>query len=210
MAASTSERIKRARAAEEEFRDVDVTLDADVRVQVTELDDRIGSSEAEIAALEDEKERITPDLRLGDPRVAEIDTRIGEIRAAVGALEEERDALQQHTLVTLRFRRMDGGEWAEIAGRHPARINVTIDRISNYNYHDVAREAAPRSGAVLHPDGSLEELTAEDWAGLFEVITGREFEWIAESLWDLNDFGARRRVDAARKVSTDGSGSRSS
>jgi DNA repair exonuclease SbcCD ATPase subunit len=209
-APSIAERIKAARSAPRDFRDVDIVLDQAVAEQVTALEEQIGAKESEVADLETEKERIRPDLRMSDPRLAKIDKQIEGIEEAIGKLEEQRDDLRRGTLVRLRFDKLEGEQWAAIAAKHPARLDSSIDRLSGYNYHATAREAAPICGYALGDGDAKESLSAEDWKGLYEVMSGREIENIAASLWEMNDWAPRRRIDAARKVSADGSGSKSS
>lgn len=210
---SIKERIAAQTEAPRDSRDVDVTLDASIRAEVEALEEKIEALENEIEDLEEELEDLRKDPRLSDARPREIEARIEEIRASLDTLEQQRADLQKGSLVTIRFLKMDGADWAEIGSRHPARLDVSIDRLSGYNYHETAREAAPRSGYEVRKDGeeeTLEPISPEDWAALFQVLSGREIEWISSTLWDLNDFGPRKKVDAARKALSDGSASRSS
>lgn len=209
-APSIAERIKAARGASKDYRDVDVVIDQDVADQVEDLDRQIQTKETEVTALEEEKERLRTEMRFSDPRGREIDERIVPIQEEIGTLEEQRDAIRAGTLLRLRFDKMPGEEWAAIASRHPGRLDSSIDRLSGYNYHAAAVEAAPLCGYALGDDDAREPLTAEDWAGLFEILSGRELEAIATSLWEMNDWGPRRKINAAKKASTDASGSRSS
>jgi DNA repair exonuclease SbcCD ATPase subunit len=209
-APSIAARIKKARTAKPDYRDVDVVIDRDVAEQIEELDKQIGDEQTAITTLEEEKERLTPDLRNDDPRPRKLDEQIAEHQAKADELEVKRSLLQAGTLLTLRFEKMKGEAWAAIAAKHPARLDSTIDRLSGYNYHATAREAAPVSGYALGKNETREDLKPDDWVGLFEIMSGREMENLAASLWELNDFGPRKRVDAARKAFTGGSGSKSS
>jgi hypothetical protein len=185
---SLTGRIQAARKAKKDYRDVDVVLDQEIREQVEQLDEQIEELEGRIAGLDDEKTALGPELRFSDPRPAKIDQQIEEIREQIIPFEDKRDGLQQGALVTLRFDKMDGEQWAALAARHPARIDVTIDRLSGYDYHATARDAAPLCGYALGDDESREDLSKEDWDGLWPIISGREAENIATSLWELNDW----------------------
>lgn len=209
-APSIATRIKRARAAKPDYRDVDVVIDRDVADKIDDLQEQIATHETAISAIAEEAARLKPDLRNDDPRTRQWDADRKQHEDEIDRLEAERSALQAGTLLTLRFEKMPGEEWAAIAAKHPARLDSTIDRLSGYNYHATAREAAPASGYALGKDEKREDLKPEDWAGLFDIMSGREMENLASSLWELNDFGPRKRVDAARKAFTGGSGSRSS
>lgn len=211
-APSVRDRLKAARGARREHRDVDFVLDQTVQEDVERLEQQIDEHEAEITELEAEKARIEPDLRFSDPRPAEIDGKIAEHRKAADDLEQQRDEMRAGSLLRLRFEKLDGEVWAGITAAHPPRVDSTIDQLSGYNYHASAKAAAPLNGRVVGDDGEPtdETLEAEDWRNLFAVASGREMEWLASSLWELNDFGPRRRIDQARKASAGGSGSKSS
>jgi preprotein translocase subunit SecD len=208
-APSISDRLKAGAKKKPEFRDVDVVLDEHVRTQVEALDDQISVIETQVAGLEEEKKRLHPQLPTRPVREKEIDEEIVAQQEKITPLEEQRDALRHETLVTLRFDKLPGERWAEITAHHPARVDVALDRMSGYNYHAASRAAAPLSGVALEPlaEGQKDDdpdraritLSPEDWDLLFEQISGREMQNLAESLWELNDWSARRRIDAARK-----------
>lgn len=210
MALSIKERLKAAADAPREHRDVDVVLDQAIAKDVAAIDEQIDAKEQTISEHEAEKERIRPDLRMSDPRLRDIDKQIVAVQEEIGKLEQQRDELRKGTLVRLRFEKMNGDQWAAITAKHPAGLDSTIDRLSGYDYHATAVEAAPLCGYALGDGDAREDLEAEDWAALFRLISGRESEWIASALWEMNDFGPRRRVDDAKKASADGSGSTSS
>lgn len=198
-APSISDRIKAGRGTKPDYRVVDVVLDGHVSAKVSELEDLIEGKETEISDLEQEKERLHPQLPTRPKREKELDEQIAKIQENVGALEEERDGLRKGTIVTLHFDKLEGGQWADIAARHPARVDVVIDRLSGYNYHATARDAAPLCGYALGEDDARVDLSPEDWQGLWPILSGREMENIANSLWELNDWSPRRKIDAAKK-----------
>lgn len=227
---SLDDLIAGARTAKRAHADVDVALDQAVAGQVEALDLSIEELEQETVAVatrfDGELAETHRDSRLGDPRPTELtgerDRLLTEIREKIDALLTEREALTDGTLVTFRFTQLPGQAWAEISARHPARVDVTIDRVYGYNYHEVAKAAAAfhddqghgYSERILPADGDAEPgsepVTFEQWAGIFEVISGHEFERIASALWGLNDYGPQQRIAHAGKASRAGSVNKSS
>lgn len=216
-ATSFDDLLTAASAVKRDHRDVVVALDAAVRDQVDALDDRIEALESERVDVSERAdlrlEELKGDARLGDPRPGEVererDADLERIDEQVRTLEAERDALTEGTVITLRFEQLSGQQWAEIAARNPARVDVLIDRRYGYNYHETAKTAATVSGSRVLDDGTTERITPEQWSRLFPLLAGREFEAIASALWDLNDFGPTQRVAAAGKASRAGSESNS-
>lgn len=227
---SLDDLIAGARTAKRQHRDVDVTLDQAVAVQVEALDAQLEALEQDRIAVTDladeDAAEAARDARLGDPRSKKIDAdrekAHAEIDGKIAALTSEREALTEGTLLTFRFTQLPGQAWAELGARHPARVDVTIDRVYGYNYHEVAKAAAiyrdeqgrPYSHLVHPADDKAAEpeivpVTAEQWAGIFEVISGHEFERIASALWDLNDYSPQQRIAAAGKASRATSANRS-
>lgn len=216
---SIGDLLSAATTAPPEHRDVTVVLDRAVAEQVDALSARIAQLEAEqdekTDAFEAEREEVRADQRFSDPRLGEIDAReeaeLGEIAAKIRTLVDERDALVEGTLVRLRFTKLPGQAWSEIASHHPARVNVTIDRIALYNYHEVAKEAAAfvdddgtRYGVRVIEDDegneALETLEADQWATLLELLSGGEFERVAQALFGMNDWDPRQRANARKKA----------
>lgn len=217
MAASLDDLLDRASAVTRPHRDVSVSLDGAVRQQVDAIDDRLDALDAERAEAVDTADarlaELERDQRLGDTRSADVEAERDAILERIAeqqtALERQRDELTDGTLVTFRFTQLTGQQWAEIAARNPARVDVLIDRRYGYNYHETAKTAAAVSGARVLDDGTTEPVTAEQWLRLWPLLAGREFEAIASALWDLNDFGPQQRVANAGKASRAGSESSS-
>lgn len=218
-------------------RDVNVTLDQAVAEQIEALDLRIVKLEQQqidvATAADDNLADAARDARMASPAKGEIeqarDEELQRISDALDAAVEEREALTAGTVVTLRFTQIPGQAWAEIAARHPARVDVTLDRVYGYNYHEVAKEAAiyrdpgatpgtfgrGYADRVIEPEDdtsepTIEPVTPEQIVAIFEIITGHEFERIASGIWDLNDYGPQQRIANAGKPSRAGSVSRSS
>lgn len=224
MPSSLNDLIAGARSAKRATRDVEVSLDAAVAEQIEALDSKILGLEQEQIDVSQQADvalgEAKVNARLADPRIAEIETardaRIAELTEAIEKTTAERDGLADGTTVTIRFTQLPGQAWATVCARNPARPDVLIDRLYNYNYHEAAKQAAVYRDPVedggrvyaelVQPadgDGApvLEPITEEQWEGIFEVIYGHEFERIASVIWDLNDYGPRQRIASAGKVS---------
>jgi hypothetical protein len=231
MPSSLDDLIAGARSAKRAHRDVDVTLDQAIAEQLEAIDARILATEQQqidVSTQADlELAEATRDARMSSPRTGEIeaarDAKIGELTEQLEQLEQERAALADGTLITIRFTQLPGQVWAEIGARNPARPDVLIDQIYHYNYHDAAKQAAayrdPEDAGgrayaelVVPAEGdaepTLEPISPEQWVGIFEVISGHEFERIASAIWDLNDYGPQQRIAAAGKASRVGSAKR--
>lgn len=132
--------------------------------------------------------------------------------AAKSEKEEIQDALDALTeaaseaLVTLRFTRMPGRDWAELTSKHPVRIDVPIDRRYGYNYDAACEAAAVVTGVIVDGD-ETHEVAAEEWRDLFDVLSGNEVGLIRDAVWSLNEFDPQQRLDALVKSS--GAASRS-
>jgi hypothetical protein len=57
---------------------------------------------------------------------------------------------------------------------------------------------------------TVEPLTSEQWAGLWSVLSGHEFERVCSVIWELNEWEPQQRIDSAKKASRAGIGSTSS
>jgi hypothetical protein len=223
MAGQTlEERLQKAQAARKAkrlSRDVDVALDQDLSAKLETIDAKIGELEQEIGALEREKERLGPDLRLGEAkRPKEIDDRIEEIEKRIEELIAERAEAADGTLATFRFEQVDGQIWSEITTRNPPRPGVNIDSKYGYNWTESAKQAATVNGVLVHKataeDGTeteeLEPVTPAQWGIIWELLSGHDFGEIVDVVWTMNEFGPERTVDLAGKASRAGSGSKSS
>jgi hypothetical protein len=215
---SISDLLGRAKAAPPEHRDVSVVLERAVAEQLDALNRRIGELEQQhddaAAGFDAERADLDRDIRMADPRPAELAGRekdtLDGLRTQITELEQERDALLDGVVLTLRFTKLPGQAWSEITSRNPARIDVSIDRIYGYNYHETAKQAAPYvddegrhygQRVTAADDGSevLEDIEPEHWADLFTLLAGGEFERIATLLFEMNDWGPRQRAAAAKK-----------
>lgn len=115
----------------------------------------------------------------------------------------------------LRFRPMDGMEWAAETDLHPPRPNVAIDRAYGYNIRSLTKGAAPQSG-VLVVDGEERKLRVDppvqrkrgekapervdEWGALFKALSGHDFKRITDAIWSLNEYLPEKAVEAAGKA----------
>ena len=137
----------------------------------------------------------TEDQRLGAP-AAKVTTATD---AAATALEEF-DEQVQHSLVTLRFSRLNGEKWALLTSAHPMRIDVALDRNYGYNYDTVTALTARETGKRLDDDGE-HDLTPEQWDRLLNVLSGHDVQTIRDAVWTLNEWEPAQHVEALVKGS---------
>lgn len=175
-----------AKAAPRPFQDVTVSLDDDVAKRRAELHDQLSAA------------RANPDARLASKSAPEI-------------IQEQLEELMELTadqLVTLRFTRLPGNVWADIAARCPARIDAPVDRHFGYNMQAAALIAAPLSGVRMDGDTEVplrvEKATAgtpaiNQWADLFATIAGTEATQIESAIFDLNVYEPQQRVAQLKK-----------
>lgn len=175
-----SERLIAAKEAPRPTKDVVICLDSDVSERRAELRAQL------------EKARANPDARLSAKSDAE------EIQEQLDELME----LTSDALVTLRFTRMSGAEWAEITARCPVRLDAAIDRQYGYNMHAVCKLAAPMSGGRLEGE-TVVPLIVDDkvneWTDLFNAISGHEFGIIVDAIYELNEYAPAAHVAQLKK-----------
>lgn len=179
-----AEKLAAARAARP-HKDVQVVLD--------------GAISAEQERLEADLETVDHgDVRLGvKSKSEEIQERLDEIAA------ESADSLE-----TIRVVRLPGRDWSNLTSKCPVRPDVPIDRHYGYNY-DAACEAAvryrdPKTNEVFAfrlEDGEPVEVTDDEWAELFAVLSGSDISKIRDAVWSLNEYDPAQRLDALVKGS---------
>jgi hypothetical protein len=170
---SFSEKLAAAKAAPKDFRDVEVCLDADVSAERAEL----------LTALE--AARANPDVRLASKSAPEM-------------VQDKLDALLEiaaDSLITLRFYRLSGPAWAECTHRSPVRLDVDLDMHFGYNMQRASMLAAPLCGVrvdgadefpLLVTDATSGTPAVNEWADLFDTISGTELRLIESAIFDLN------------------------
>lgn len=162
---SFSERLSAAKEAERPTREVVVCLDSAISEQRAQLRSELEAAKNPV-----------------DARLAQAPDE-GLIQAKLDELMN----LTEESLVTLRFTRLSGAEWSEIAARCPARIDAPVDRQYGYNIHAACRVAAPLSGVVVDGD-KVEKISEEEWTDLFSTISGHEFGLIVDAIYALNEW----------------------
>lgn len=144
-----------------------------------------------------ERERLLAELKTAD-----TEQRLASMSPAED-IEERLQALTeaaQDALITLRFTRLPGREWAALTSKHPVRPDVPIDRHYGYNYDAVSEAAAAESGVRAEGDEEI-PLTSEEWAELFDVLSGADIEDIRDAVWALNEWEPNQRLQALVKAS---------
>jgi hypothetical protein len=167
-------------------KDVDIILDAD-----------LSAREAELVARIDQLKADGEDQRMG---VVPESERLTEELAALNA-ETHAD------LVTLRFTRLNGNDWAYLTAKSPARLDVAVDVHYGYNFAAVCEAAAkfkdPKTGRafghVLDGD-ELVELTDGEWDDLFAETAGNGVSRIYTTIWELNEYDPSARVQELVKA----------
>ena len=178
-----SSRLAAAKAAPRPYKDVTVCLDDELAAKREQLLD----------ALEQAENLDAQDQRLSGPN----DTHSGPIRAALDELAiAARDAM-----ITLRFTRIPGNEWASLTMHHPVRVDVAIDRRYGYNLDGVYIAAAEyRSGdgtAYTHvvDDDGVHELDPGEVEQIIRLAPGSSAEEIRDEIWVLNEYEPAQRLD---------------
>lgn len=183
------ERLAAAKAAPKPFRDVTITLDADIAEKRAVLKEELEAARAEAA---------------NDQRLTAVNPREAEIQGKLDELYE----LTEDSLITLRFTRLPGDQWAEVTARCPVRLDAPIDSVYGYDMHKAARLAAPLCGVLVEGDElvplRVEKATGEhegidEWRDLFATIAGVEYIAIIDALYDLNVYEPSNRVDQLKK-----------
>jgi hypothetical protein len=145
------------------------------------------------AAKEADKKTQAGEQRLGavqTPTTVRTDAAVAELEA----FDEE----VLKSLVTLKFTRLDGERWANLTAANPMRIDVQLDRNYGYNFDAVSRSAAILSGVRLDDDGE-QLMTADQWARLFKVLSGHDYQRIIDAIFTLNEYAPQQHIGALVK-----------
>lgn len=107
----------------------------------------------------------------------------------------------------LRFTQMEPWEWAAAADRHPARVDVELDRNFGYNMRAVVREVVPQCGVLLSNDEPVADV---DWDALFKALSPSAVQRMCSAVFGLHE---AETIDAVVKrakklLSTAGKSSR--
>jgi hypothetical protein len=133
---------------------------------------------------------------LGDISAAKLDE-VAAVQAKIDALEDTmRDAL-----VTLRFRALSFDKWNGICAKRGPREGVAIDARKGYDIVAVTKDAAEVSGWVVDGD-TTETIPADEWADLWENLSGGDFDRIWGAITRLNESDGWAGVGYLKKGST--------
>lgn len=160
------------------FEDVDVCLDGEASVERDRLYRELGKA-AEA------------------PRVTMGPSPVMEVQARIDALEEA----MRENLVTLRFRALSFDRWNAIIALRPPREGVSIDARKGYDIVGVTKAAAEASGWAVDGD-KTEPIPSDEWAGLWENLSGGDFDRVWGAVTRLNETDGWAGVAFLKKDST--------
>ena len=185
-----SEQLAAAKAAARPTKDVQVILDPGLSQKRAEL-------LAEVEAAKAKAEN--------DPRLTAVDEEELKVQEKLDALLEA----SANSLRTIRFAQLPGDKWGDITSRCPVRLDAPIDRSYGYNMQQASMMAAPLCGVAVEEDGTevpliVSDATADspavdEWADLFERITGHEFIRIMDAIYELNEWAPGERINTLKK-----------
>lgn len=162
------------------------------------IDDQIASERAKL--LEELEQTDESDDRLAGESVSDA------IRERLEALSEA----AQDAMITLRFRRLPGKDWAELTSRHPVRLDSVMDRQLGYNYDAVCWAAAQVSGVLVEGEeevplkvtaASDTEIAVNEWDDLLDALPGSSVQAIRDAVWAINEWEPQQRLNILVKGS---------
>jgi len=157
--------------------DVTICLDAGL------ADERNGLM-AELAAAQKTK---------GDGRLTRKSA-VDKVREQIAELEDR----EREHLHTLRFTKLSGLAWADLAALYPPRQNVPFDVSLGYNHHAAAVHAAKVNGVEIR-DGETIALDDDDWKTILDIGAGWDVDNIVTTVLDLNVLQASRAIGRLKK-----------
>lgn len=160
------------------YEDVTISLDGELGVERDALYKELG----EVAQ--------QPVHQMGPGPVVEVQKRID-------ALEDR----MREDLVTLRFRAISTDRWNGIIALNPPRDNVPLDARKGYNIISTTKAAAEAGGWVVDGD-KTEPVPADEWADLWDNLSGGDFDRIWGTITRLNESNGWAGVDFLKKDST--------
>jgi hypothetical protein len=185
---SFSESLAAAKAAPRKFEDVTVSLDEEFATRRAELSEQLDAA------------RANSDQRLAAKSPADL-------------IQEQIDellGLAADSLVTLRFYRMGGDAWSDIAARAGApRDGAGVDGFVGFNVQAAAKLAAPFSGVRLDGDEEVKLIVAprtddepavDEWADLWVTLSGTEVDQIEAAILIVNVIGPQTRVAELKNI----------
>ena len=150
----------------------------------------------------------------------ELDTRLASESPADVARKELDELMGSagESLITLRFTQLHGSDWSALTSQHPPRPLIPIDESYGYNFDAAATHAARfvdkagRHYGVRVEDGEEVPLVVaeadrenlipavDEWADLFDAISGHEASAIRNTVWGLNEYLPKMQLEAMGKA----------
>lgn len=122
---------------------------------------------------------------------------VAEVQGRIDALEDS----MRDELVTLRFRALSFDRWNQIIALRPPREGVAIDARKGYDIVSATKDAAEVAGWVVNGD-TTESIPADEWADLWENLSGGDFDRIWGAVTRLNESDGWAGVGFLKKDST--------
>lgn len=160
------------------FEDVDVCLDGEASVERDRLYKELASA-------------------TDAPRATMGPAPTDDVRSRIDALEDS----MRDDLVTLRFRALSFDRWNSIIALRPPREGVAFDARKGYDVVGATKAAAEASGWVVNGDAT-ESVSADEWADLWENLSGGDFDRIWQAVTRLNETDGWAGVAFLKKDST--------
>lgn len=192
---STDEKIERAKAAQSArpiHKDVTVSLDSALADERTALMEEVGRLNRERAA----REAAASETLALAADTADLDKRLNQIASKLKKI----DQVEHDSLVVIRAYRVPGPQWMDMKAAFPPRLNSAIDRGAGYNVNELTTGALVASGRIVE-DGAEVERDVEGWTVLLELLSGGEFEKVANLIYQLNVSDSQRRTDELKNYS---------
>jgi hypothetical protein len=189
---SYGEKIVRAQAAQSArpiYKDVTVSLDSALADERAELIRQIGALNQERQSIVDAAKGV---LTLS-PDTSAVDKKANAIAAKIKKI----DRLEQDSLITVRVYRAKGDEWMDLKAGNPARLNSAIDRGVGYNVNTLTVAACVLHGRVVEGEQESQP-TQDEWASLFALLAGGEFERIVDLVYQVNVADSQQRTESLK------------
>ncbi|WP_066038655.1 hypothetical protein [Herbiconiux solani] len=121
------------------------------------------------------------------------------------------DVMLGKTLITFRLLQMPGDEYNDLTATNPPRMGSRVDSGTGFNAHAASKKIAANYIRRVLRDGTVRELSEEQWQRALAKFKGRDLEMLATVFWGVNYYTPNERVKAAKKalLSEDSSGKNS-
>jgi hypothetical protein len=188
-----SEKLARAKAQPRKFLDVEILLDSGLSEQRDALEAKL-------------TEAIKADA--ADQRLSSEDPAIADLRAQIDALLDA----AADDIAIIRITALPGHVWSDIERRSPVRTDAPGDMYFGFNTLAAAKLALPLCAGWL-VDGEVVPLVVtlgdpqndvpavDEWADLFETISGTESSTLESAVWQVNVADPQVAIADAKKAS---------